>query len=243
MALLAGTALGCVNGPPRVQSRSGGRLTARPSPPADRVSPGEHALGLDEARDGVLFVPRGYDASRAAPLVVMLHGAGGRGRGMAFTFEHAQASGAIVLAPDSRHERTWDGVLGRLGPDVEFLDRALAQTFRRCAVDAARIAVGGFSDGASYALALGLGNGDLFRDILAFSPGFIPDTPRRGSPRVFVSHGTRDTVLPIAGTSRRIVPALRDGGYDVTYREFEGGHTVPPAMATAAFGRFRSASG
>jgi phospholipase/carboxylesterase len=64
----------------------------------------------------------------------------------------------------------------------------------------------GFSDGASYALSLGLTNGDLFRHVIAFSPGFMAPAARRGEPPVFVSHITRDGVLPIGVTSHRIVP-------------------------------------
>jgi predicted esterase len=51
---------------------------------------------------------------------------------------------------------------------------------------------------------------------------------------VFVSHGTVDDVLPIDRTSREIVPALRADGYDVTYREFDGDHGVPPEVAREA---------
>ncbi len=58
--------------------------------------------------------------------------------------------------------------------------------------------------------------------------------PRDGAPRFFVSHGTADDVLPIDRTSRRIVPALREEGLDVTYREFSGPHTVPPEIAREA---------
>lgn len=57
---------------------------------------------------------------------------------------------------------------------------------------------------------------------------------RHGRPRVFVSHGTSDRVLPIARCGRRLVPELRDAGYDVTYEEFRGGHRVPPEVAAAA---------
>jgi phospholipase/carboxylesterase len=57
----------------------------------------------------------------------------------------------------------------------------------------------------------------------------------RGKPRVFVSHGTQDQVLPIDDTSRRIVPGLKARGYDVTYREFEGPHRVPPTIARDGF--------
>jgi phospholipase/carboxylesterase len=100
--------------------------------------------------------------------------------------------------------------------------------FARVAVDPARVAVGGFSDGATYALALGLANGDLFSRVAAFSPGFVIPAPTRGRPRFFVSHGTADPILPIDQCSRIIVPRLRSRGYDVTFREFEGRHEMPP---------------
>ncbi|CAA9490767.1 MAG: Phospholipase/carboxylesterase [uncultured Rubrobacteraceae bacterium] len=117
---------------------------------------------------------------------------------------------------------------------MEFVNRALEQTFGRLAVDPERLAVGGFSDGASYALSLGIDNGDLFSHVLAFSPGFMAPAERRGRPPVFVSHGTADQVLPIDRTSRRIVPQLERQGYQVTYREFDGPHTVPKPVAREA---------
>ena len=104
--------------------------------------------------------------------------------------------------------------------------------FRCVAVDPARLAVGGFSDGATYALSLGLINGDLFRRVVAFSPGFIVEGETHGKPRFFVSHGTSDDILPIDRCSRRMVPELRQRGYDVTFREFDGGHEMPPAIAS-----------
>ena len=135
--------------------------------------------------------------------------------------------------PESR-DRTWDAIRGRFGPDVDFLDRALNHAFDRCAVDRKRFAIGGFSDGATYGLSIGLASGDLFTCILACSPGFIVPSTTRGRPRVFISHGTRDQILPIDATSRRIVPELQNAGYSVKYREFDGPHAVPPAIATEA---------
>jgi LysM repeat protein len=73
---------------------------------------------------------------------------------------------------------------------------------------------------------------------MAFSPGFVAPAPAQGCPRVFVSHGTADTVLPIDQCSRRIVPRLRQASYDVTYQEFEGPHTVPPDIAQTAVAWF-----
>ena len=66
-----------------------------------------------------------------------------------------------VLAPDSRGT-TWDAIREGFGDDVTFIDRALEHVFARVSIDPARVTVGGFSDGASYALSLGLANGDVF---------------------------------------------------------------------------------
>ncbi len=65
---------------------------------------------------------------------------------------------------------------------------------------------------------------DLFTHVLAFSPEFLPLAESEGSPRIFVSHGTRDGWLPVYRCSRVIVPRLERAGYEIRYREFEGGH-------------------
>jgi predicted esterase len=156
------------------------------------------------------------------------------------------------LAPDSRG-RTWDAVLAQqdtlidaltgdthlagFGPDVTFLDAALARVFATVSVDPARVAIGGFSDGATYALSLGLINADLFSCIVAFTPGFIvggvPDNVDE-RPSVFVSHGRADRIFPIDSCSRRIVQSLRGRRYEVTFREFDGGHEIPDSIASEA---------
>jgi len=166
--------------------------------------------------------------------VLMLHGAGGHAHhGLGVLGPLAEAHGVILLAPASR-DRTWDVIVDGYGADVELIDRALAWVFSRYAVDAGRLAVGGFSDGASYALSLGIGNGELFTHVLAFSPGFVAPVEQQGAPDIFISHGTDDRVLPIGRCSRRIVPMLQRAGYAVEYREFTGGHTIPPAIGQEA---------
>lgn len=212
-----------------------GQLAARPGQPAAPAGPGLHPLELEAGRDGWLFVPAGLADDRPAPFALMLHGAAGSGRGaLGSAGDLADELGVVVLAPDSRG-RTWDIILGAYGPDIDYLNRALDAAFQRVAVDPSRIAVGGFSDGASYALSLGVTNGDLFTHVLAFSPGFMAPPAQRGAPRVYVSHGTADTVLPIGSCSRRLVPRLRAAGYETHYREFEGPHIVPAAVSREAF--------
>ncbi|HCF30160.1 MAG TPA: phospholipase [Cyanobacteria bacterium UBA11049] len=220
---------------------SEGRLRSRPSQPTEAGTPGLQPLRLDGERDGFLYVPNSYRPDRPAPLVLMLHGAGGDAEGaLNILRELADPVGTILLAVDSRRQ-TWDIIMSQYGPDIAFMDRALAQTFSRYAIDNRRIAIAGFSDGASYALSVGITNGDLFTHVIAFSPGFMAPADQIGSPRLFISHGKRDNVLPIERCSRRIVPPLQQAGYEVLYQEFDGPHTVPAAISRKALEWFTEA--
>jgi predicted esterase len=215
-------------------------LGARPGSPhpwdAAEVSTGLQPLGLGSERDGLLYVPESYTPTEEAPLALMLHGSKGDARsGISHFLDLADEAGLVLLAPESRDPRDWDFVFpGYYGPDVEFIDWALEQTFDRIAVDPGRVAIEGFSDGASYAVSLGLANGDLFTHVIAFSPGLVDQVAQRGKPSVFIAHGTRDEVLPIDATSGRRVERLERDGYEVRYRKFDGGHTVPPQIAHEA---------
>jgi phospholipase/carboxylesterase len=217
-----------------------GRLSARPQPPPVAApAQGLLPLGLGGRRDGLLYVPRSYRADRPAPLGVMLHGAGGNARHALSPWRMlAGEAGVLLLAPESRGP-TWDLMAeGGYGPDVAFVDRALAYVFSHYAVEPGRIALEGFSDGASYALSLGLTNGDLFTHVVAFSPGFLAPAARRGGPKVFISHGVKDQVLHIDSCSRHLVPRVEQSGYAVRYREFDGPHTVPAELAREALDWF-----
>lgn len=209
-----------------------GRITVPPtkrtgsSPP---LAAGSSPLGIGTDRDGVIWMPP--KVSGPLPLMVLLHGAGGRGANMLRRIESfAAEAGVAILAPDSRND-TWDVIRDAFGLDVRFIERSLEKVFGLIDVDPARVTIGGFSDGATYALSLGLANGDLFRRIIAWSPGFYVGGQAHGRPDIFISHGTADQILPIDRCSRMIVPALKKQGYTVTFRQFDGGHEIPPHIA------------
>ena len=207
-----------------------GRLTARPRSDVKTTSSGRTMLGLDRERDAILQLPKAA-AQSPLPLLVMLHGATQSAEDMFWylgsTYEDA---GVAILAPNSRNT-TWDAIRGSFGIDVEYLNSALERVFATTAIDPARVSLGGFSDGATYAISLGLINGDLFDSVVAFSPGFVIDGAPSGKPRFFISHGTRDHILPIDSCGRRIAARLEYLGYEVTFREFDGDHEIPADVA------------
>ena len=214
--------------------RREGRLSARPRAVGTTMAPGFSALAIGRDRDGQLYVPPAAKAG-PVPLMVLLHGAGGSSQGIRRRLlETADSIDIAVLVPDSRGP-TWDAIRGDYGPDIAFIDSALKVVFARVSIDPARVTVAGFSDGASYALALGRINGDLFSRVVAFSPGFVPPSIPMGKPEVLITHGNADPILPFDVTSQRIAPALKKAGYAVTLKQFSGGHTIPADLARAAF--------
>ena len=189
---------------------------------------GVHHLDIGDAGEALLYVPEGLD-NRPAPLFVALAGAGGDATGTITDLRaDADARSHLLLAP-SPHEHTWDIIHGGWGPDVELLDTAVAEVLATMPIDRESVTVAGFSDGATYALALGLANGDLFTGIAAAAPGPLLEVPALGEPRVFIAHGRRDDVEPV-DSSRENAETLRDKGYEVEYLEFDGGHEVPPIV-------------
>jgi phospholipase/carboxylesterase len=237
-AFVLALALACGCATSSRPARFDGRLDARPPPanlPPPRPAPGQgrHALELGGARDGLVYVPKNWSREKAAPLLVLLHGAGGSSERV---LQHVEALAdelnLLVLAPDSR-AITWDDALDNLGPDVDFLDRALGWVFERYRIDATHLALAGFSDGATEAMTLGLTNGLVFTHLLAFSPAGAAPPTRSGWPRIYLCHGTADRIIPIDRSSRVLAPRLQHAGYDVRYVEFDGPHTVPPDLLRA----------
>jgi len=215
------------------RAESAVRLRARPAQVATgNAKTGLISLNLRAERDTLFYVPE--SAPDPAPFVLYLHGAtGNEQQGIRRLRALADEFGFLLLSPASQ-EITWDAIRSGYGPDVKLIDQGLTAAFSQRRVDRRKVAVCGFSDGASYALGLGLSNGDLFRAVMAFSPGFIPPgMEQNGTPRIFVSHGTGDEILPIEG-SRRLVSHLRQTRYEVKMQEFDGPHTVPPEIARGA---------
>lgn len=212
-------------------------LDACPKPVETTLKTGEFLL----ANGAIAYRPRSA-ASGRLPLIVLLHGAAGYPQRFLRSMEpEADRRGAILLYPHSAG-RTWDVLLNAAagrdpwsGRDSERLDQSLADLFSRADIDPSRIVLLGFSDGASYALSLGLTNPRLFRAVVALSPGSVL-APERIDPsqRIFVAHGRADRILSYRTTEQSLVPALRRRGATVTFRPFAGDHEIDRKVLDAA---------
>ena len=214
-------------------------LYARPAQVTTLAPTGMQTLPVGGKRDSYLYVPSRYHPLHPMPLVVLLHGAGAHAQdGLDILRPLADQAGLLLVALAS-DEPTWDIIAARTdGSDVSLIDQALTHTFERYAVDAQHVGIGGFSDGASYALTLGLANGDLCTHVLAFSPGLIGAMTAHGEPKIYISHGTEDEILPVNPCSRSIVKQLGRLDFTLTYEEYDGGHSIPAEVAQSAVARF-----
>jgi phospholipase/carboxylesterase len=215
-----------------------GALAARPGAVTSTLAGGESRLP-----DGALVYRPATAPAGPRPLLVILHGFGQDPTGFERSFKRwADRCGAVMIGPVAR-DVTWDMIATsraldtrrtrpsqppmRFGQDARRIDRDLAALFAAAPIDPARVALLGFSDGASYALSLGLANPELFRWVIALSPGFAlwPDRVALKQ-KIFIAHGTRDSRLDFSATRDGIVKPLRDAGLDVRFRQFDGDHVL-----------------
>ncbi len=208
-------------------------FTHRP-PTLPPLPPGLHVLGQAAERDTALLVPDGIDGRVPTPLMVLFHGGGGSAARILPMMEaHAREHRFLLLVPQSQFP-TWDLVIGGHGPDRERLEAALGFVADRFALDPARLAFAGHSDGGSYTLSSGLANGDFVTHLVVSSAGFLSVHLQTGTPRIFLSHGMEDEKIPIDRSARVHVPALKEAGYDVTYVEYAGLHAWQPQVVAMA---------
>ena len=194
-------------------------------PETDDAPAGTGRIQHDEQLAWVV-TPPAIEPGRAYPLVVVLHGAG-RQDEMIVKGLQAERTEAIFVVPRSLG-MTWDLIEGTDAPDLRFLDGVLHSLYRRYRIDPAKRALAGYSDGASYALAIGLSNPRTFAAVMAWAAGFLaidtpnlkPDDPK---PRVLLEYGTHDQLFPFERVAVPMREVLERMGYPLEFRVDEGG--------------------
>src|SRR6478735_1884349 len=122
----------------------------------------------------------------------------------------------------------------------ELAELAVEAAGRQLAVPADRVVVGGFSQGGIMSLTLLLTRPQLLQAALVMHSRLLPEVlPMVASPgelrgrRLWVSHGTADTVIPLAN-ARDIRERVAPWPIELSYAEFPGGHEIRPAELSAA---------
>jgi predicted esterase len=218
-------------------------LTAQ-QPPSDTVWIDAVTMHPTQVR-----LPHDYDPARAYPLVLGLHGIGGTPAGLMQLGELFEEAGVIVATPQGpyavpgRRGVAYAWNLAHLGPGAPD-QQATAWSIKYIA-DVARALAGqyhaeevylfGFSQGAAFTMHAGLNHPEIFTGLIAVAGGlhpgwFVEGVLERGtSLRIYIAHSPDDEAVPYDyGTfARDTLTAL---GYDVTFREYEGGHVLRPEL-------------
>lgn len=195
--------------------------SAPPHAPLLRVGAGGHHGGF------AVYVPEAYDAARAWPLIVALHGGAGNGPDFLWTWvRDAKRRGYVVVAPTAVGSTWAEGDAAGL---VEVLDWLAA----RMHLDSGRTLLTGLSDGGTFTLVYGLARRDRFAALAPLCGVFHPLnaangnlTRARGVP-IYLVHGARDFLFPVA-YAHLTRDMLIEAGADLTYRELpELSHAYP----------------
>lgn len=158
-------------------------------------------------RSYFLFVPSSYRAGTPAPLVLVFHGAGGRGRRMAphTGFDRlAEREGFVAVYPDGLGRRWNDGRGIAAGHDDVGFVRALLDTLgRELRLDSTRVYATGISNGAMFSYRLACDLPGVFAAIApvagAMPGGFTERCATTRPVSVLAIQGTRDPLLPYTG--------------------------------------------
>jgi predicted peptidase len=194
----------------------------------------------------VVYVPEGYTAETAWPLIVFLHGAGERGDdGLAQTKaglgpaikKMPSRFPAIVLMPQCPREQVWN-------TRHDGLDAQLAKTLADYNIDESRIYLTGLSMGGYGAWLWGAIHTDSVAAIMPICGGGAPTAIQNllgvggGNPYgshasrlralatvpIWAFHGGADGVVP-PEESRNMVKEIKARGGNIRYTEYEGvGH-------------------
>lgn len=201
----------------------------------------------DRDQEYALYVPKGYESKKPAPLVVLLHGLGSNPQQVmryAGITKAAESRGCLVVAPYGYNSRGWYGARGpgkkgaffgnRKDPDNlgELSEQDVLNVLEivrgEFAIDSQRIYLMGHSMGGAGTVYLGSKYPALWAALAPLAPALDRDTSRLDSMKglpVFVVTGDKDRLVRVE-IVRRWIDAMKEREIEHEYREIEGGDHV-----------------
>lgn len=144
------------------------------------IAPGEHRIDMPDGRKYILFVPRTYDPSLPAPLVLFFHGGMGDMEQAAAEYgweEKAEQAGFILAFPNGssplprQHLATWNAgnccgyAMDKAIDDVAFARSVVKDIQERANIDAGKVYAAGMSNGGMMVHRLACEMADTFRAV------------------------------------------------------------------------------
>lgn len=207
-----------------------------------------------------LYVPEGYDPRKAYPLVLYLHGSGGRGNdnlkqlmtndgAVIWASPEIQSKEQLfVLAPQGREE--WDGGFGltrdqhnninlnrvfEVSTDLYISYEVLQQVRENYTIDEDRLYSVGVSQGGFGTFNLNMMYPDLFAAMVAIAGGGDREQSHLLVDKpMWIFHAEDDQVIPVS-YSRNIVEELRRLGGNPIYTEYLANEKYNHASWVPAF--------
>jgi len=190
---------------------------------------------------GMVFRARFPAGKGPHPVFLMLHGWTGDENSM-WVFAGRLPAETIQLAPRGLFESPWGGYgwypsLPQGWPRIDDFQPAIDQIegllkpeyFPSANLNSIRLV--GFSQGAALAYSMAITYPERIKAVAGLS-GFVPDGVEDiiddlplNDKQLFVSHGTRDQLVPVE-RARQSVELLKRAGAQVTYCERQAGHKL-----------------
>lgn len=186
------------------------------------------------------------------PVIILLHGVGSNEEDL-FSFANHLPEKYLVIsarAPISLggNSYAWYHLDFSTGKPVFNFEEAessratlikfISQVKEKYSVDPNEIYLCGFSQGAIMSFSIALTRPDLVKGIAAMSgrlleeiKPFITTKDKLQKLKVFISHGTNDSTLPVL-YAKQAAAFLKTQNINVTYKEYTEGHTISKEMFT-----------
>ena len=178
-----------------------------------------------------IILPPDHDSESPAPLIIALHGYGGRPGGYPALWRPAAGKIGAILATPHGLQHLGSGFFWGGLEEAETLVQLTIEYVRHLhQIDDNHIVLTGFSQGGFMAMAVGARNPETFAGVIPMAGGYIPaiDTPPPAppqAPRFFFMVGSQDEAKL---QCREAAKDFEAAGYAVKLRIYPGvGHTFP----------------